>query len=214
MCEYWRNYTHNAVPFFWMTYWFLADFSSINSERVTFTYMPYQSNLTSNEFIRIVFPLMKRSIHSICEDVSQRPAYNISRQPILKLISFPTLAEISDPMLAFFLPTLIIPYSTSTWQLHAIGISSLSASVLPLVARWSRNASLYRRTRHEIATWEVTETICKGRSLQIPFLAIAPTTSLPPTTLVASWSMNSRPSLPRRPHLSTCLLYTSPSPRD
>ena len=97
--------------------------------------------------------------------------------------------NLSNPLLPFFRPTLIIPYPASMYQPHAIGSRLPSSSLLPLEVWRSRNASLYRWTRREIATWEVSEIICRRRSLQIPFLA-SPPPSLPPITLVASWPFN------------------------
>ena len=98
----------------------------------------------SNEFIRIVLPLMNRSIHLIYKDDSQRPAYNIPRQSIHKLISFPTLGRKS--------PTIYLP---SFFQL----------------------------------LWFPARYLCDN-----------PTPSASAPSLL---SMNSLPSLPRRPKLST-----------
>ena len=136
----------------WMIYWLLTGVSSIKSERVIFTYaLPIKSNQVSDEFIRMVFLLMKRSIYSIqvYKDASQRPAYIIPRQSILKLISFHTLGRNLQPSACLLSSTLIILYSTSMWQPHAIGISPPSSSLLPLVAWRPRNVSLYRWTRRE-----------------------------------------------------------------
>ena len=77
-------------------------------------------------------------------------------------------------LLLAFRPTLIIPYLASMCEPHAIGITPPSSSPFSLVAWRSRNASLYRWTRREIATWEVTEIICRRRSLQMFFFAVAP----------------------------------------
>ena len=174
-------------------YWLLTDVSPINLKGWHLL-MPYQSNLTRwsvhpngvppNE--KIDSPITYRCFATTG---LQHPR---AMDPQIHFLLHPG-QNLSNPLLTVFPPTLTIPFSASMCEPHAISISLPSSFLL---AWRSRNASLYRRTRREIATWEVTEIICWRRCLQMPFLAIAPP-SFPPTTLIASWSMNSLPSLPR-----------------
>ena len=73
---------------------------------------------------------------------------------------------------------------------HAIGVGLSSPPSLLLLASWrSLSWSLKRDTLCEMATYLVTETICRRRSLTILFLAIDPP-SLSPRKLAANWSIN------------------------
>ena len=90
--------------------------------------------------------------------------------------------------ISLLLQTLFDP----TPRRHSIPTSLASilllCSLLPLAAWWSLSASLYRCTRREMATWMVTEIICKRRSLQTPLLA-RNVPSVSPTMLAATWSI-------------------------
>ena len=136
MREYLAKSYHWCTPPCEWLYWPLTDVSSIKPESVTFTYaLLVKSNQATNSS-EMCFPSWKdrytQHIKMLHND--RLTIYPQAVDP--QTHSFPTLGRKTPTVyLPFFLRTLLIPYSTSIWQPHAIGISppsSLSSLDVPV----------------------------------------------------------------------------------